>query len=238
MIRARVIGSLFAFLYILSLFSSSDVWFIPTIIAIVGIVLFVVEGIYLFLYGSFVSWNILDKIPTYNELESHIKAGFMSMISFFMVAFGKEKSWNYKAYYEKYLEESNIAESYEEKYFMPAWLIGLPFWNIFTIPSVFIKKYKPYQEVIAQGLIITLIFSFFFFWRGDFASPYLLLMLFPIVHILVFGASEKNIHTPGIGLITWLFNYAKDAHANLKESLVKNTETFTYQNPADSKEKQ
>ena len=58
-------------------------------------------------------------------------------------------------------------------------------------------------------------------------------MLFPIIHILVYGASEKNIHTPGIGLITWLFSYAKDTHANLKESLWKNTESFKYSTPGD-----
>lgn len=233
MVRGRVVGSLFAFLYILSLFFSSDVWFIPTVILILGIVLFVVEGIYLFLYGSFVSWNILDKIPTYIELESHIKAGFMSVVWFFQVAFGKDKSGHYRDFYEKYISETAKREWYSEKYFMPAWLIGLPFWNLFTIPSVFIKKYKPYQELIAQWLIITFIFSFFFFWRRDFANPYLLLMLFPIIHILVYGASEKNIHTPGIGLITWLFSYAKDTHANLKESLWKNTESFKYSTPGN-----
>lgn len=234
MVKGRVVGSLFAFLYILSLFFSSEVGFIPTIILILGIVLFVVEGIYLFLYNSFVSWNILDKIPTYLEIESHIKASIRSIIGFFQVSFGKEKTWSYREHYANYLQDSQKNDVHSEKYFMPAWLIGLPFWNVFALPSLFIKKYQSYHTTILEWLIITWLFCFFFFWRKEFSSPYLLLLLFPIVHILVFASQEKNIHTPWIGLITGLFRLAKGAHTTLKDSTTIAAEKFTYPQEGES----
>ncbi|GAB0174518.1 MAG: hypothetical protein HHAS10_03970 [Candidatus Altimarinota bacterium] len=234
MIRGRVLGSLFAFLYFISFLISSEVGFLPNLILISGIVVFVVEAIYIFLYGSFVSWNIVDKILTYNEIEAHIKASVKSIFEFFRVSLGKEKSGSYKEYYSGYLAEAESIIPHEEKYFMPASLIGLPFWNLFTIPSLFIKKFQSYRRISTEGLIITLIFSFFFFWRKEFSSPYLLLLLFPIVHILVYARESTNIHTPGIGLITGFFHFVKSTHTTIQEAAIKNSETFTY----SSKEKE
>ena len=228
MIRGRVLWSLFAFIYIISLLFSSEVWLIPTIVIILWIVLIVVEGIYLFLYNSFVSWNILDKIPTYNEVESHIRATSISIVEFFKVSFGKEKTGTYSDHFQNYMDEMNEHESHPDSYFMPAWLIGIPFWNIFSIPSLFIKKYNSYRFIVMEWLLITLLFSYFIFWRKEFASPYLLLLLFPITHILVYARSEKNIHTPGIWLITRIFTFAKNTHMELKESAENNKESFTY----------
>lgn len=234
MIRGRVLGSLFAFLYIISLVFSSEVWLIPTVILILGIVLFVVEGIYLFLYNSFVSWNIIDKIPTYNEVESHIKAWAKSVIEFFRVSFGKEKTGSYTDHFEWFMVESQRHEAHPDKYFMPAWLIWFPFWNVFTLPSLFIKKFYSYRGAVIEGLIITLIFCFFFFYRNDYSSPYLLLLLFPIVHIFVYAGDEKNLHTPGIGLITKFYTLAHKTRTNIQENHTKSNESFTYDTTPDA----
>lgn len=228
MVRWRVVGSFFAFLYFFSFLFSSRVGFIPTVILVVGIVVFVVEAIYIFLYGSFVSWNILDKIPTYNEVESHIKAWIKSIIEFFRISFGKEKSGTYSENFSNYLKETTSIIPHEEKYFMPAGLIGIPFWNLFTLPSLFIKKFQSYRRIVTEWLIITLIVCFFFFWRKDFSSPYLLILLFPVIHILIYARDGQDIHTPGIGLITWFFQFAKNTHSSLKEVGIKNTESFSY----------
>ncbi len=238
MIRARIIGSFFTFLYIISVLFSWEVWFIPFIIMILGIVLFVIEGIYLFIYNSFVSWNVLDKIPSYLELEGHIVASIKSIVGFFLVSFWKEKTWSYAQYYEEHISRLDTTPVNIEKYFMPTSLIWIPFWNIFTIPSLFIDKYKPYRFLIIEWLLITLFFSYFFFFRGDYSSPYLLLLLFPIIHILVYAKDNPETHAPGIWLIAQIFIFYKNTKKTLEQVTTRTTESFTYSTPIHTNQKE
>lgn len=227
--RARNIWSCIAFFYIISQIISSNVGFLSFVILITGILLFVIEAIYLFIFGSFVTWNILDKIPNYREIEAHIRASITSIIEFILVSFGKEKKWTYIQYYNDNIIQDEVSVGTVEKYFMPIWLIALPFWNIFCIPSLLIERYKLYRTLIIQGLIITLIFAYFYFWRKEFASPYLLLLLFPIVHIFTYGADNPKTSSPWIGLCIRILHFAKLTQRKIIASGEKSETSFRYE---------
>lgn len=95
---------------------------ISFIFIITYILLFVAVGVYLFVYNQFLSWDILEKIPSYRSLEAHIMSSLRSMIEFFRVSLGKEKDMSYREMYE---EESEALVSIKEEvpYFMSPGLI-------------------------------------------------------------------------------------------------------------------
>lgn len=142
--QARIIASFFTILIIFSLIFTGSVSFISFIITTIYIILFVFMGVYLFLYGRFISWNILTYIPSYREAEGHIVASFHTLIEFIRVVFGKEKHGNYRSSFEEASKKQEFITP-TQKYFMPAALIGLPVWNIFCLPSLFLAPYKEYR---------------------------------------------------------------------------------------------
>ncbi len=42
---------------------------------------------------------------------------------------------------------------------MPTALIAIPVWNLFSLPSLWIAKYREYRNFIFSGIFITLIMS-------------------------------------------------------------------------------
>jgi hypothetical protein len=147
--RGRIIGSTLAFLYIISLLFSGSEGFFPFIILALGVLLFVVEGVYLMLYGRFISWGVLEKLPSYREIEAIIVASFGQTKEFVAVSMGKEKTLSFRENYTSLLEPET-QNTPTEKYFMPASLLAIPFWNLFGIPSLFIEKYRAYRGLVIE----------------------------------------------------------------------------------------
>ena len=197
--RWRIIGSFFTCITIFSFLLSGQDGFVTFIFTIIYIFVFVVEWVYLFIYGRFISWNILDFIPSYSQIEAHIVASSRSLFDFIGVVFGKEKQWTYA----QYIEQSSIISEVPQgslPYFMPVELIAIPVWNIFTIPSLFIPKYQSYRSLIVQWLIITLLLGYAYFAGWVVWSSLWLLLLYPIVHIISFARSDTMTRAPIIGL--------------------------------------
>ena len=89
--RARTIGSFFTFLIILTVFFSKAEGFITFLMTAIYIIVFVVMGVYLFVYERFVLWDILARIPSYRSIEAHIVAAVRAAIDFVGVVFGKDR---------------------------------------------------------------------------------------------------------------------------------------------------
>jgi hypothetical protein len=198
--KSRIIASCFTTLIILTLLFTGSWGFLAFIFTVLYILLFVVEWVYLFIYGRFVSWNILESIPSYTRIEAHIVASLRSTFDFFRVVFGWEKQKTYK----NYLDQAINTPTYTweiPKYFMPASLIWLPFWNIFTLPSLFMGIYKPYNNLIIQWLLITLSLASIFLFSWIFDPLLSLLLLFPTVHIMTYASSDLDSRAP----IIWLY---------------------------------
>lgn len=52
-----------------------------------------------------------------------------------------------------FFERENTREDGErvvEPYFMPPGLLGMPFFNLFGIPSLFIARYEPYRKLVLE----------------------------------------------------------------------------------------
>lgn len=229
MVRARILGSAFAFLFLFSLFLWSSEGILPFILIITYILFFVTVWVYLFVYDRFLSWDILEKIPSYRSLEAHIMSSVRSITEFFRVSFGKPKEKSYQQFYEEECDPLVSIKS-ESPYFMPPWLIGIPFWNIFTIPSLFIEKYAPYRRLILAGFIITLIYTYIFFYQRAYTHPMILMLIFPIIHILVFAREDLSTHVPGIELILRFFeSFTKVREKIITIKKTEQNESFRYE---------
>jgi hypothetical protein len=232
--RWRIIASFFTFLIILAFLLTGTGSFLWFLITIVYILFFVVEWVYLFVYGRFVSWHILDALPRYTDIEAHIVASLRSFFDFFRVVFWKEK----KSSYKEYLSEALSIESYSgeiPKYFMPAFLIGLPLWNIFSLPSLFMAKYRIYKHLIIQWLIITALLVFLLLFTWTQSSLWILLLLFPIVHIMTHASSDPSTRAP----IIWLYMRIGKSLSKMGSDIIalkKQEETlgFTYDTSIDT----
>jgi hypothetical protein len=50
----------------------------------------------------------------------------------------------------------------------------------------------------------------------------------------VYAGDEKNLHTPGIGLITKFYTLAHKTRTNIQENHTKSNESFTYDTTPDA----
>ena len=65
------------------------------ILTVVYIGLIVATAAQLFGYSRFLEFAIYSRIPTYHELDAHIKASIVSAYDFCRIAFGKTKQSDY-----------------------------------------------------------------------------------------------------------------------------------------------
>ncbi len=214
MARSRIIGSCFMLIYIVSILTLGSGGFIPFLIVAIYILIFVVEWVYLFIYGRWVSWDILDRIPSCHTLEAHFIASLRSIRDFSGVIFGSEKSGTYQTYLREAQKPLSPLENIPA-YFMPRALIAIPVWNIFTIPSLFIERYRAYRPLIIQGLIITILSLLIVFFGGSLRSGLLLLMLFPIVHIFTYAGSDIMTRAPIVGIWSRIASLYSDISAQV-----------------------
>lgn len=91
---------------------------------------------------------------------------------------------------------------------MPASLIGLPLWNLFALPSLWIEKYREYREYVISGLMVTVSIAVIISFSSS-ASPYLLFFLFPTVHMMSYASYDLASYIPGIHIIMRLIGMAR-----------------------------
>ena len=226
--RGRNLGSFLLFIVLIVSVLSNEGGLLPTLVGILSLLIFVILSVSIFLRGEFFMSSLIERIPSYEECEAHIFASLLSMKEFFRVAFGGS---NRESYHTLYIHE--ITLRWEKippsiPYFMPAGLIGIPFWNLFSIPSYWMEQYREYRSYILSGILITLLVSILIFWKWS-ASPYLLFMLFPIVHIFVYASYDLNAYIPGMHILLRLFGLAKITSTRMQERSQKKEEAhYTY----------
>lgn len=230
-VRGRVIGSASAFFIMITSLFSSEGGFLFSISIILSVLLFVILSVNVFIRWELILSGFLTKIPTYEELEAHIFASIMSIREFFRIAFGGEKRQDYHAFYIHEMTQRGEKIVPTQKYFMPAALIGLPVWNLFCIPSLWIEQYREYREYIISGIIITLLGVLAFLTTGN---QYLLFLLFPIVHIFVYVSSDVSTYVPGIHILIRLFRIVWGFKKQIQEQNEQKTEAhFSYETPTE-----
>lgn len=200
--HARILGSFFTFLSILSLYFGGSESLIPFLIVGGYILLFVIEGVYLFIQWHFLLIPILIHLPEYSTIEAYIFSGLRSIKEFFRIVFGGNTRILFSDILKEEIEKQKKITPTEIKYFMPIGSVWLPFWNLFTLPSLFIEKYKEYRFLIIQWLLITFIALYILFFTKNPSSPVLFLLIFPIIHIFVFAPINTSTSSPAIGTFT------------------------------------
>jgi hypothetical protein len=236
----RKIGSLVTFLLLTSiLFFSGTTSTLTLIITVIYIWLLVVTTVQLFGFSRFFRFEFYDKIPSYLELDAHFKASIITILDFCRIAFGKEKNSDYQTRYSRYLAMNMRTENAETSYFMPKWLIAIPFVNLITIPSLRQPKYREYLPFILQWLLITLLMSsiIYFYWLESQMGLYL---LFPIITLIM--ESKENILARGpltsfVVDLCILFSMSQSKIAEIKMKWEEKA-SFTYETKIDNGEEQ
>lgn len=201
MTHSRILGSFFTFFSLASFSLGGSESFIPFFIIGSYILLFVIEWVSLFLQGQFLIIKPFTRIPAYSDIEAFILASLRSIWEFFRIVFWGNARTTFSTLLHEESEKNKIITPIEIPYFMPIGSVWIPFWNIFTLPSLFLEKYREYRNLIVQWLLITMIVAYVGIYLRDFWSPILSLLLFPIIHHLIFSASNTSTHSPGIGTI-------------------------------------
>jgi hypothetical protein len=99
-VRGRVIGSTIATVMIIASLFSSAGGMISGIVLIGSLLFFLILSVNIFIRGTFLFYPLLEKIPTYEELESHIFASIRSIGEFFRIAFGGKEKRSYQSLYD------------------------------------------------------------------------------------------------------------------------------------------
>ncbi len=201
MTHSRILGSFFTFFSLASFSVGGSESFIPFLIIGSYILLFVVEWVSIFLQGQFLIIKPLTQIPAYSDIEAFILASLRSIWEFFRIVFWGSARTTFSTLLQEESEKNKVITQIHTPYFMPIGSVWIPFWNIFTLPSLFLEKYTEYRNLIVQWFFITVIIAYVGIYLRDFWSPILSLLLFPIIHLLIFSSSDTSTHSPGIGTI-------------------------------------
>ncbi len=150
-IIGRKIGSLFTILLLTSiLFLNGSTTTLALIITIIYIGLIATTTVYIFGYSRFLNFIFYSRIPTFLELDASIKAGIITILDFFQIAFGSEKKSGYQEQYNIYLVKNKEVKLFTVEYFAPTWIFAIPVVNLVTIPSLWQIKYREYTPLIIQ----------------------------------------------------------------------------------------
>jgi hypothetical protein len=198
--RGRIIGSTLGCLLIIASIISGEGSSLMTSTIIFSILVFVVISVNIFFRSIFIRYTFLEYIPCYTEIEAHLFACLMSVKEFIRIIFGGSERIVYRIYFEKYIQWAS-PRAPETRYFMPASLIGMPFWNLFCIPSLWITQYREYREYIFSWILVTLGIGACLLIGGSMYSL-IIVFLFPIVHMLSYADRDIGGYIPGTHLIT------------------------------------
>lgn len=189
----RKVGSLFILLILTSIvFLSGTTTTLTLILTLVYIGLIVATTVQLFGFSRFLEFSLYNYIPTYAELDAHIKASIVSLYEFCRIAFGGQKRTNYQTQYSQILSANTVTRSPTTPYFAPIWITAIPGVNLITLPSLAQVSYREYIPLILQWLALTLITILIISLYGI-SSQMGLYLLFPIIALIV--ESRTNLVT-------------------------------------------
>jgi hypothetical protein len=120
----RKVGSLFILLILTSIiFLSGTTTTLTLILTLVYIGLIVATTVQLFGFSRFLEFSLYRYIPTYTELDAHIKTSMISAYEFCRIAFGGQKRTDYQTQYTQILSDNTVIKTPTTPYFAPVWII-------------------------------------------------------------------------------------------------------------------
>ena len=132
------------------MFLSGATTTLTLILTLAYIGLIVATAVQLFGFSRFLDFSFYSLIPTYAELDAHIKAGVISVYDFFRVAFGGVAGSPYQENYQNILSNNQTPKLPNSPYFAPIWIIAIPVVNLITLPSLWQSQYREYAPLIFQ----------------------------------------------------------------------------------------
>ena len=213
----RKVGSLFALLVLTSIvFLSGTTTTLTLILTLAYIGLIVATTVQLFGFSRFLDFSFYNLIPTYAELESHIRAGVISAYDFCRVAFGGEKWTDYQTRYQSILSNNHTTKLPNSPYFAPTWITWLPVVNLITLPSLWQAKYREYTPLILQWLALTIIAIIIISVYG-LSSQMGLYLLFPIISLMVGSRANTSTRAPITSIVVDLYQLFTRGQAKVAE---------------------
>lgn len=148
--RSKSISTGFFMVIILTSYITGETSVVTYMLLITYILYVVIEAVYLMIYGRYLDIPIFSRIPTYREIEASILASIHTLYEFFRIAFGGVNARTWQELFLVYYNHRDTDTSFTDKYFMPLGLLGIPIFNLISIPSLFIVRYKPYRRIIIE----------------------------------------------------------------------------------------
>ncbi len=192
--------SSFAFLLIVStsLFLDESTW-LSLIFTLLTVILIVFSWVSLFMTGSFPIFLPYKWIPSYEELKAHLKASLTWSITMIKILGWAEKSKTYDELFSENLSQIT-AWVYKEPLMVSPRIIGIPYLNLVTVPSLFQEKYKEYVDVVLQWLLLTILFAIVWIFFG-FGSDIQLFLFIPMIHLMSFAHISPFTRAPWIDVV-------------------------------------
>ncbi|MCK9272092.1 hypothetical protein M0P65_00935 [Candidatus Gracilibacteria bacterium] len=178
------IGTIFTFL-ILSyyVFSGFDSIFILLIFAYILFIAFI--GVNIFINDKLIINNLINKIPSLGDIYLKSRTSFFYFFDFLSLIFGRKVKLDFTSKHAQLLKKDEksyeILASYftDESLVLSKNLIFIPILNLIFIPTFLVSKKSKYLIAITQGLIISFLLIFIWFYFSYY-SLYQLFLLFPI----------------------------------------------------------
>jgi hypothetical protein len=224
----RKVGSFFAFITLTTLvFLSGTTTTLMFILTTWYIALIVVTGVQLFVSSRFLEFSLYTKIPTYTELDAHIKAGVLTGYDYCRVAFGGAKVSNYEEIYQSIISNTSTLQHSNILYPLPLWIIWLPIANLITLPSLWQVKYREYTPLILQWLTLTSL-TIIIIWFYGANSQMGLYLLFPIIALIVGSRDEINTRAPLTSIVVDIYSLCTRGQAKISEVKANGEEKVGY----------
>lgn len=217
----RKVGSLFTLIILTSIvFLSGATTTLTLILTLAYIGIIVATTVQLFGFSRFLEFSLYGLIPTYAELDAHIKSAILAGIDFCRIAFGGSKRADYQTQYTQILSANTVTRSPTTPYFAPIWIVAIPGVNLITLPSLWQSQYREYNPLILQWLILTLITTLIISLYGI-SSQMGLYLLFPILTLVVESGANLATRAPIASIVVdlySLFTKGKQKIAEIKKN--------------------
>lgn len=220
-IIGRKVGSFFAIVVLTTLiFFSGTTTTLMLILTTWYIALIVVTAVQLFVSSRFMTFSFYKYIPTYAELDAHIKSSILTGYEYCRVAFGGAKVSNYAEIYQSIISRNQSSQLPTTNYQLPIWIVWLPIANLITLPSLWQSKYREYTPLIIEWLALTGL-TLLIIWFYGANSQMGLYLLFPIITLIVGSENNINIRSPITSIFVdlyYLFTRGRAKVAEIKEN--------------------
>lgn len=216
-IIGRKVGSLFAIVILTSIvFLSGSTTTLTLISTLSYIGLIVATAVQLFAFSRFLEFSLYSYIPTYTELDAHIKSAILAGIDFCRIAFGGVVGSTYQEKYQKILSNNQISKQPNISYFAPTWIVWIPGINLITLTSLWQSKYREYAPLILQWLALTII-TIVIIWVYGISSQMGLYLLFPIITLIVGSRENLNTRSPITSIAVDIYSLFTRGQAKVAE---------------------